>query len=110
MELRVSNRPAGDSCHLWVGDHVGDPCGRTGRGATLWHNLVIRDHTPLASADWDSRYRDELGPGQEAAQVAGGRLAEHSRLGGALENLPLVVQEGFREGLRSREKEELQKN
>lgn len=84
--------------------------------APLWRNLVMRYQTlPLrrlssvsiqaeeTAADRNSRYGDELGPGQEAAQVAGGRLAQHGRLGGALEDLPLVVQEGFGEGLRSRE-------
>lgn len=59
---------------------------------------------PLGSADWDSRYGDELGPGEEAAQVACGRLADYGHLGGALEDLPLVVQEGFGEGLRSKER------
>lgn len=43
----------------------------------------------------NSRHRDELGSGQEAPHVSGDSLAEDSRLRGALQDLPQVIQEGL---------------
>lgn len=47
----------------------------------------------------NSHRRDEFGSCQEAAQVSSSSLAEDSRLGWTLEDLPQVIQEGLCQGL-----------
>lgn len=48
----------------------------------------------------NSQYGNELGSGQKASQVSSSSLAEDSRLGHVLQELPQVIQESLCEGLR----------
>lgn len=78
--------------HVQTGSH--SPAG--GRQRLEQHDECLLKQVE----EMNSRHRDELGSCHEASQVPGSSLAEDGGLGGVLQDLPQVIQEGFSQSLR----------